>query len=134
MHSLPLHQIARRNVAARLAKIAKHHGPISGNRARAALHRFFDWAMQQGLVETNPVAGTAAPAAEVRRDRALSDEELRAVWTAAEDLGDFGTIVQLLILPGQRRNEVGGMTWQELDLERALWSIPAERLEKQTGP
>ena len=127
LHSLPLHQIARRDVAARLTEIAEHHGPMSGNRARAALHGFFVWAMQQGLVETNPVAGTAAPAPEVRRDRVLSDDELRAVWALAGDLGDFGTIVQLLILTGQRREEVGGMTWQELDLERALWSIPAER-------
>ncbi len=83
--------------------------------------------MQQGLVEANPVAGTAAPAAEIRRDRVLSNDELRAVWTVAGDLGDFGTIVRLLILTGQRREEVGGMTWQELDVEKELWSIPAER-------
>ena len=113
LHSLPLHQIARRDVAARLAQIVEHHGPMSGNRARAALHGFFVWAMQQGLVEANPVAGTAAPAAEIRRDRVLSNDELRAVWTVASDLGDFGIIVRLLILTGQRREEVGGMTWQE---------------------
>jgi len=57
----------------------------------------------------------------------LSNDELRAVWTVAGDLGDFGIIVQLLILTGQRREEIGGMTWQELDVEKALWSIPAER-------
>ena len=127
LHPLPLHQIARRDVAARLAEIVEHHGPMSGNRARAALHGFFVWAMQQGLVEANPIAGTAAPAAEIKRDRVLSYDELRAVWTVAEDLGDFGTIVLLLILTGQRREEVGGMTWQELDFEKALWSIPTER-------
>ncbi len=127
LHSLPLHQIARRDVAARLAEIVKHQDPMSGNRARAALHGFFVWAMQQGFVEANPVAGTAAPAAEITRDRVLSNNELRAVWTVAGDLGDFGTIVRLLILTGQRREEVGGMTWQELDVEKELWSIPAER-------
>ncbi len=127
LHPLPLHQITRRDVAARLAEIVEYHGPMSGNRARAALHGFFVWAMQQGLVEANPVAGTAAPAAEIRRDRVLSNEELRAVWMVARDMGDFGIIVRLLILTGQRREEVGGMTWQELDVEKALWTIPAGR-------
>jgi integrase len=58
----------------------------------------------------------------------LSDEELRLVWLAAEALGfPFGPIFQLLILTGQRRGEVAGMTRGELDLVSAMWVIPPER-------
>jgi integrase len=48
------------------------------------------------------------------------------VWSAAGD-DDFGRVVRLLVLLGQRRTEVGGMTWSEIDLERGTWTIPAQR-------
>jgi integrase len=50
------------------------------------------------------------------------------VWRAAGDLGfPFGPIVRLLVLTGQRRSEVGALEWRELDLDRAIWTIPAAR-------
>ena len=123
----PIHKVTRRDVSATLAEIVVANGPMSGNRARAALHGLFVWALQQGLADSNPVAGTKAPAAERKRDRVLSNDELRALWMATDDGSDFCVIVRLLILTGQRREEVGAITWRELDVENALWSIPAER-------
>jgi len=38
----------------------------------------------------------------------------------------FGSIVQMLALTGQRRDEVGRLTWDQLDLTRAVWVIPGE--------
>ena len=50
------------------------------------------------------------------------------MYGAAHEIGyPFGTIVKLLILTGQRRGEVTGMEWSELDLDAALWTIPAAR-------
>ena len=67
-----------------------------------------------------------APAPEHSRDRVLSDDEIRWFWKAAEQVGDpFGRLAQLLLLTGQRRNEVAGMTAGELDGTR--WSIPKDR-------
>jgi integrase len=48
------------------------------------------------------------------------------VWRAAGD-DDFGRIVKLLALTGQRRTEVGGMRWSEIDLGGSTWVIPKER-------
>jgi integrase len=42
----------------------------------------------------------------------------------------FGILVQLLLLLGQRRGEVSGMEWRELDFDRALWVIPVARYQK----
>jgi integrase len=69
------------------------------------------------------------PSAEQSRDRVLDVNELRLVWHAAGDLGfPFGPIVRLLILTGQRRGEIGGMEWKELDFETPpLLTIPAAR-------
>ena len=65
------------------------------------------------------------------RDRVLSSAELSEVWQACEGLGEFGTIVRLLMLTGQRREEVAGMRWSELDLGKGLWSLPAERTKNR---
>lgn len=126
LHPLPLHKVEGRHAAAYLAEIATSNGPIAANRARAALSALFTWAMQEGLVEANPVVGTNRAVRERSRDRVLSDAELTAIWQACGD-DDYGRIVQLLILTGQRREEVGGMRWEEIDLVSARWSIPPER-------
>ena len=57
----------------------------------------------------------------------LRDDELAAVWRASEGAGVFGRIVQMLILTGQRREEVGGMAWAELSEDLTTWTIPASR-------
>jgi len=78
------------------------------------------------LCETNPVIGTNRPKKPPPRERVLSDAELAAVWRAVGD-DDFGRIVRLLMLLGQRRSEVGSMTWHEVDLGRGTWTIPSSR-------
>lgn len=125
-HGRPLHKITRRDVAARVQVIAEQHGPIAANRSRATLRAFYVWAMTQGLTEANPTIGTAPAAPERTRDRVLSGEEIVAVWSSAGE-GDFGCIVRLLLLTGQRREEVAALRWSELNLDKALWSLPGTR-------
>ena len=79
-----------------------------------------------GLVESNPVIGTIRPEAGKARTRVLTDDELAKVWRACQD-DDHGRITRLLILTGCRRQEVGGMAWSELELDRGIWTIPAAR-------
>src|SRR5262245_61334753 len=126
LHNMPVDQIARRDVAARLLVIARERGAVTAARARSCLSDMFSWAMGQGLVESNPVVGTNKPKTAPPRDRVLNDAELAAVWNATAD-DDFGHIVKLLILTGQRRTEVGGMTWREIDLDQGTWTIPSSR-------
>jgi integrase len=65
------------------------------------------------------------------RARVLSDDELCLVWNGCDKAGwPFGPMVQLLILTGQRRQEVAGALWQEFDLDnKRLWSLPRERVK-----
>ena len=123
---LPARKVTRGNVASQLATLVEESGGYAANRARAALSGLFSWAIGEGLVDANPVVGTNKPAEEVARDRVLTDEELAAIWLAA-GRGDYATIVRSLILTGQRREEVGGMLWSEIDEEGAVWRIEAER-------
>jgi integrase len=118
LSELPLAEIDRRTIAKRLGEIETASGPVARNRVRSSLSAFFAWAIREGLVETNPVSGTGK-ASETSRDRVLSERELTAVW-AALDFSQFGEIVRLLILTGQRREEIGSLRWSEIDRDRIV--------------
>jgi hypothetical protein len=105
LHGLRLDKIDRRAVAARITAIANKSGAIAANRARASLAAFFVWAIKEGLVDQNPVAGTNRQA-ERSRDRVLSLDEIRTIWNALGD-DDYGIAVKLLMLTGQRASEIG---------------------------
>lgn len=113
-------------VADRLEEIASDNGPVAANRARSALSALFSWAIGVGIVEMNPVVGTPKPADERSRDQTLSTTELAGVLIACGQ-NDYGNIVRLLALTGQRREEIGRLAWSEIDLDRAIWTIPASR-------
>jgi integrase len=127
LHELHLASINRATVAARLGKIAIEHGAASADRARAVLSAFFAWAIGEGLCETNPVMGTNKHFdGERSRDRVLTDRELAVIWKALPD-SDYGAIVRLLILTGQRREEIGALRWSEVDLEAREIALPPAR-------
>ncbi|MGD0563495.1 MAG: tyrosine-type recombinase/integrase [Roseiarcus sp.] len=126
LNGLSIHEITRRNVAAHLGKIAAERGPFAANRARTTLSGLFTWAMKEGVVDANPVLGTNRKADEKARNRVLADAELVAIWNACRD-DDYGRIVRLLILTGQRRDEVGDMAKSEVSLAARKWNIPRER-------
>jgi integrase len=127
LHELHVARISRATVAARLGKIASEHGPVSADRARAILSSFFAWAIGEGLCDTNPVVGTNKHFdGEKSRNRVLTDRELAVIWKALPD-SDYGAIVRLLVLTGQRREEIGALRWSEVDLEGREIALPPAR-------
>lgn len=65
------------------------------------------------------------------RERVLSDDEIRALWTACDDMGSFGSLIKLLLLTAQRRDKVGSMRW--VDISDGVWTIRASEREKGTA-
>jgi integrase len=126
LHGLRLAKIERRTIAGRLAELAEASGPVAADRARTSISAFFAWAIREGLAESNPVIETNKASGDVQRDRILTDEELRAVWAALQD-DQYGAIVRLLILTGQRRDEIASLRWSETDLDRGTILLPPER-------
>lgn len=127
----PVGEIGRREIATHLLKLNREHGPIAANRSRATLNALFVWAIQQGFLDLNPVVGTVAPAEEETRDRVLTKEELRAIWQSTTNASDYNRIVRLLILTGQRRQEIAGMLWSEIDLDGEVFTMSAERTKNK---
>jgi integrase len=125
LHALPIARVARRDIADVLSIAAAERGDVSANRLRTALSAMFGWAMREGLVEGNPVVGTNQRS-ESPRERVLTIEELIALWKALDD-NAFGNIIRLLMLTGQRRDEIGGLRWDELDAEFIKITLPKHR-------
>jgi integrase len=123
-----LSQIGRADIHNLLDGAVERGSPVTANRTLSWFRRMCSWAIERGLIDINPCLGIKAPAAETSRDRVLSDAELKAVWLAAGALEQpYAAFVKLLILTGQRRNEVAGMRWSEVDLDAKLWTLPKER-------
>ncbi|TAY91869.1 tyrosine-type recombinase/integrase [Rhizobium ruizarguesonis] len=124
-----LSDITKREIIDLLDEIAESH-PISANRVHAILRRFFNWCIERDVIAVSPVANVTAPGEVVSRDRTLSRDEICLVWRASEKIGwPFGPMVKLLLLTGQRRDEVASAKWSEFDLgaDVPTWTIPKER-------
>jgi integrase len=126
-HELPLARIDRRAIAEQLFRIETANGTAAANRARTCLSAFFSWCMREGLADANPVIGTGRRE-EVSRARVLNEDELLIVWQALGN-DEFSAIVRLLILTGQRREEIGGLRWSELVNDRII--LPSERTKNK---
>jgi integrase len=123
-----LSEIKRPDVIEWLDAIVDRPAPIAANRALGWLKGLCNFAVERGILDVSPIAGIKPPAAETARDRVLSDDELKAVWEAADALEQpYAAFVQLLVLTGQRLREVSELRWQEIDFEKRVWTLPKER-------
>jgi integrase len=125
LHGKALTKIVRTDITACLTDIKAINGHVSARCALSHLKAFFAWCMSEGLIEQNPTIGIKGPP-QTKRDRVLSEAELKAIWdTCADD--DYGKITKLLMLTGMRRCEVGGLRWSEIDLRTGIVVVPASR-------
>jgi integrase len=104
-------------------------GKRSESRSRklyGGLAGFFKWAhRKKRRINSNPCADVDRPAPATKRPRYLSVDEIRWFWQACDKIEPpFRQAVRLLLLSGQRLNEVAGMRDGELD---TIWTIPGGR-------
>jgi integrase len=123
-----LHEVSKADVIRIIDKIMDRGAGVSANRVLAYLRRFFTWTIERDLLQANPTAGIPKPFQETSRDRVLSIEELARVNLATESMGyPFGPLIQMLLLTGQRRDEVAHAVWDEFDLSARRWTITSNR-------
>jgi integrase len=120
--------ISRTDIVRLLDRIADSSGAPMADHVLAYLRRVLAWhasrsddfrsPVVRGMARTSPKQG--------RRQRVLSDEELRAVWRAAEgSQSAFSCLVQFLLLTATRRNEAARMRRGEVSGDE--WTVPPER-------
>jgi integrase len=122
----PAADLSRNAVVHALDELTKDGKAAMAARTAAYGSACYKWALKRGSLSDNPFVNLPV-AATVSRERVLTDLELRAIWHATSEPGTFNAIVRALILTGQRREEVAGMTWGEIDAQLSTWTIPASR-------
>ena len=127
LHDLPINQITRKAVIQVVDDLECNSGKVSADRARVALSGLFGWAIDRGYLETNPTTNIRSRSEKGSRERVLSESELLEVWQACEGADEYGSIVRLLILTGQRRAEIGDLAWSEVDMEKRQIDLPERR-------
>lgn len=127
-----LASITRADVAELLDRYADR--PAMARHTYAVLRKLFRWAVNRGDIARSPIAEMRGPRAVPSRQRVLTHEELACAWLGAGEMGyPWGPVIRLLITTLQRRDEVAGMAWPELNLPVALWDLPPARVKNDEG-
>lgn len=139
LHPMPINAIKRGDVTRELERLISDIGAKGGkgtraNRGLAAIKKLYSWCVDQGIVENSPVVGLKPPIREESRDRVLTDDEIVAYWKGCEAEGyPFEQFGKLLLLTGQRRQEIAAMRWSEIDLNRGTLTLKADRTKNSTA-
>jgi len=126
----PAAEIRRADVIAMIETVGEESGPYMAAKAFALASSIFRHAMTREQVASNPcslIKVTDFVSDMAPRQRVLSDAELKLLWRATEDIYPAGSFARLLLLTAVRRSEAAHMTWGEIDLDGALWIVPASR-------
>ena len=124
----PIKELRKRDAIALTDSLVDARKPAAALKLYEVVKRIGSWLVDRDEIESSPFAGMKPPAIKTIRDRSLKDHEIAALWSVCEEMNyPFGSVVRLLLLTGQRRNEVAQMRWEELDLDNRKWTIPAER-------
>jgi integrase len=125
--------VRRKDVIGVVTSVVAKGFPVQANRVFSEVMALLRWCEQKGYVEGVPSLRkkdlwTHGAAKEQARRRMLADAEIAEVWKTAASLGaKTGDYIRIVLLLGQRRDEVRLMTRAEVDLDQALWTIPKER-------
>lgn len=124
--------ITRRDIVRLLNEIVDRGAPIQANRTLSILRRMFSFAVGQAIIETSPCDKVEAPSAENRRDRVLTEDEIRLVWRALDTAPmelNARRALRLMLVTGQRKGEVIGIHQAEIDSLRSVWALPPDRVK-----
>ena len=121
-----IHTISKRDLIDLLDEIADSGRMTTANRVLAHTRKFLNWCVERDVLGASPAAGVKPPAKETSRDRVLSDDEIKWFWKACDRVGQpWGPMAKLLLLTGQRLNEVAQMT--DAEVTGDLWHLSSDR-------
>jgi integrase len=110
----PIASITRAEVKA-LIRAKAQVAPIAANRLASLVSKLCNWALDEEIITASP-AVRLKKVEEHERERSLTEDEIRALWPTLDRIGyPFGHALKFLLVTGQRRGEVAGLKWDDLD-------------------
>lgn len=128
-HDQPVSTITAKQVHHVLDGMVGAGKPYLANKTHDVFRPFWKWLYQRDRVPANIMDKVERPFDRpAPRERVWTDDELAAIWQSADRLGAYqGAFLKLLLLTGQRRGEVAGMRWDEIEMDSAVWRLPTDR-------
>lgn len=131
----PLSAITRADIEKRHNALAEHHGYYTANRVLSLIKALYSAAMDLGRYNANPAA-RLRPFEEETRERFVGADEFPRFWQAleaepSEKVRDF---FKCCLFTGQRRSNVQAMRWEDINLERGIWTLPKTKTGKHEVP
>lgn len=126
--------ITRRDVASLLNEIVDRGAGVQANRTYTVIRRMFRYGRNQGHVEANPCVDIDRPTVEAPRDVILTTDEICSFWKGldgADMSAGMRLILRLVLVTAQRKGEVANIEKADLDLDGALWTIPAHKAKNR---
>ncbi|MCZ6721991.1 MAG: integrase arm-type DNA-binding domain-containing protein, partial [Proteobacteria bacterium] len=121
-------EITRRDIRDIVNAIKARGAPIQANRTFEIVRKLFNWAVAEDYLDRSPCVGLSKPAKENRRDRVLTEDEIRRVWRAIEaEQPLISSLFKLRLITAQRGGEIASMRWEEIEFASGWWTIPGER-------
>jgi len=131
--------VKRRDIRLMLDEIIERGAPITANRVLAVVRKMFRFAISRDIVQINPCEAIEAPAKESSRERVLSESEIKTLWQKLDSDAlhmseGVRMVFRFMLATGQRKGEVVGAGWDEIDLSAGWWTIPEEKANRWKIP
>ena len=128
--SKPVSSVKRGDIHAILDQLIKEEKGPSANRALAHMRKFFGWLVERDYLDHSPADHINKPYAEKRRERVLSDQEIRAIWDASDFLSTpYRAWLRLSLLCGQREMETASIRCSKI--EDGLWYLSSNETKNK---
>jgi integrase len=130
-----LAEITPDDLRALCAKVKDRGAPATAIHVRDIIKQIYGFAILHGEKVKNPAdeVGPASIATFVAKDRALSPTEIRIMLKQLEHVPTLPTIrlgLRLILLTMVRKSELQDATWDEVDFDNSVWTIPKERMKR----
>lgn len=118
--------ITRADVARLLDDYARK--PAARRKVFSYVSHFLRWCQDRDLIDHNPCRDIRPPKPVAARERVLTDAEIAALMKVTGSV--WGTMLQIMLLTGQRGGEVCRMRISEINLTARTWTIPAATMKQ----
>ncbi len=129
--------ITRRDVVLLLDQIVDRGSPVAANRTLAVVRRMFNFSVDRDILGSSPCVRIQAPTKEKSRERVLSEDEIKALWTGLEPdskvsmVPEMKLALKFLLVSAQRKGEVLNSEWSEFDLDAGWWELPGGKTKNK---
>lgn len=122
--------ITKPDIIKLINEIRDRPAPIMANRTLSLLRKIFNWGIANDYLTNNPTKDIPKPGQEKTRERVLTNTEIRAIWTRAEQMGyPIGPTIMLLFYTAARSVEIATINNENIDDESLTYTVPSETMK-----